>query len=149
MTAEELVTIQREVNELEHAGRAEVASRIKTAREWGDLKENGEYHAAKESQAHLETKIARLREQIRSAAVIDAARPAGVVEHGCTVSYTDRETNRTQTFKIVSPHDAKPSAGSLSAASPVARALLGRRVGDLIDVQTPTGSRALSIDSIS
>ncbi len=149
MTAEELATIQREVNELEHAGRAEVASRIKTAREWGDLKENGEYHAAKEAQAHLETKIARLRTQIRSADLIDAAGSAGVVEHGCTVSYTDRETNRTQTFKIVSPHDAKPSEGALSAASPVARALLGRRVGDLIDVQTPTGSRALSIDSIS
>ncbi len=154
MTVEELATIQREVNELEHAGRAEVAARIKTAREWGDLKENGEYHAAKEAQAHLETRIARLREQIRSAAVIDARGSAAggsgeIVEHGCTVSYTDRDTNRTQTFKIVSPHDAKPSEGALSAASPVAKALLGRRVGEVIEVQTPTGSRALSIDSIS
>jgi transcription elongation factor GreA len=149
MTAEELVTIRREVHELEGPGRAEVAARIKTAREWGDLKENGEYHAAKEAQAHLETRIARLREQIRSAAVIEAIGNAGVVEHGSTVSYTDRGTNRAQTFTIVSPHDAKPSEGSLSAASPIARALLGHRVGDVIEVQTPTGVRALSVDAIS
>jgi transcription elongation factor GreA len=149
MTADELVTIRREVHQLESAGRADVAARIKTAREWGDLKENGEYHAAKEAQAYLETRIARLRDQIRSAAVIDAIGTAGVVEHGSTVSYTDRDTNRRKTFTIVSPHDAKPSKGSLSAASPIAKALLGRRVGEVIEVQTPTGVRALSVDSIS
>ena len=149
MTAEELTTIQQELNQLESAGRADIASRIKTARGWGDLKENGEYHAAKEAQAHLETRIAKLRDQIRSADVFEGLATQDVVQHGSTVSYTDRETSRTQTFKIVSPHDARPSEGALSATSPVARALLGRSVGDVIEVQTPTGVRALSLDSIS
>jgi transcription elongation factor GreA len=149
MTAEELATIQREMSELETAGRAEIASRIKTAREWGDLKENGEYHAAKEAQAHLETRIAKLRDQVRGAAVVEVTSTTDVVSHGSTVVCTDRATQRQQSFRIVSSHDAKPSEGILSAASPVARALLGRRVGDLIEVQTPVGVRALSVDAIS
>src|SRR5437764_9355379 len=135
MTTEELATIRRELHHLESAGRAEIAARIKTAREWGDLKENGEYHAAKEAQAHLETRIVRLQNQIRNAEVVEATREPDVVEHGSTVSYTDRGTNRTQSFRIVAPHEAVPSEGTLSGASPVARALLGRRVGDVIEVR--------------
>jgi transcription elongation factor GreA len=149
MTAEELETIQRELGQLETAGRREIAGRIKTAREWGDLKENAEYHAAKADQAYLETRIAKLREQIRSAAVIRVSASSEMVQHGSTVSYTDRSTNRQNTFRIVSPHDARPSDGALSAASPVARALIGRGVGDVIEVPTPTGVRKLYIDSIS
>jgi transcription elongation factor GreA len=149
MTAEELETVQRELRELETAGRREIAARIKVAREWGDLKENAEYHAAKEDQGHLETRIAKLREQVRSAAVVPITESTETVQHGSTVSYTDQETNRTQTFKLVSPHDARPSEGSLSVASPVARALIGRRLGDVIEVHTPTGVRRLSVDSIS
>jgi transcription elongation factor GreA len=149
MTAEELGTVQRELRNLESAGRKEIAARIKTAREWGDLKENAEYHAAKEEQGHLETRIAKLREQVRSAAVIEVTGSSETAQHGSTVSYTDRETNRTQTFTIVSQHDARPSEGALSVASPVARALIGRRVGDVVEVETPTGVRTLSLDSIS
>jgi transcription elongation factor GreA len=149
MTAEELETIQREVGELETAGRREIAARIKTAREWGDLKENAEYHAAKEDQARLETRIAKLRDQIRSATVIQLSGSAETVQHGSTVSYTDRSTNRQHTFRIVSPHDARPSEGALSAASPVAKALIGRGVGEVIEVPTPTGVRTLYVDSIS
>ena len=149
MTADELETIQRDLGELETTGRRDIAERIKTAREWGDLKENGEYHAAKEDQARLETRIATLRAQIRSAVVIRVTASSEVVQHGSTVSYTDRSTNRRHTFKIVSPHDARPSEGSLSAASPVGRALIGRRLGDVIEVPTPTGVRTLHVDSIS
>ena len=72
MTAEELEKLRSELRQLETEGRREMASRIKTAREWGDLKENAEYHAAKEQQAHLETRILRLREQLRRASVEDA-----------------------------------------------------------------------------
>ena len=75
MTAAELQRLREELNELESGGRSAIAARIKTAREWGDLKENGEYHAAKEAQAHLETRILRLREQVRAAVVVRA--PAG------------------------------------------------------------------------
>jgi len=149
MTAEELEAIRSELNQLETAGRAEIAARIKTAREWGDLKENGEYHAAKEAQAHLETRIAKLRDQVRGAAVIESAQTADVVAHGSTVACTDSATQRQQSFRIVSAHDAKPSEGMISAASPVARALLGRSVGDLIEVQTPVRVRRLSVDAIS
>ncbi len=149
MTVEELEAIRRELNQLESAGRAEIAARIKTAREWGDLKENGEYHAAKEAQAHLETRIAKLRAQVRGAAVIELAPTADLVSHGSTVACTDLGTQRQQSFRIVSAHDAKPSKGTLSAASPIARALLGHRVGDVIEVQTPAGVRKLSVDAIS
>jgi transcription elongation factor GreA len=149
MTADELATIQRELGQLETAGRREIAARIKTAREWGDLKENAEYHAAKEEQGRLETQIAKLREQVRSAAVIPVSTSAEKVQHGSTVSYTDRSTKRQHTVRIVSPHDARPSQGTLSAASPVARALIGRSVGDVIEVQIPKGIRTVSVDAIS
>ena len=94
------------------------------------LKENAEYHAAKEEQARLETRIAKLREQIRSAAVLEAPASSARVQHGSTVSYTDRSTNRQHTFRIVAPHEARLSDGALSSASPVARALIGRGIGD-------------------
>ncbi len=149
MTADELETIQQELRQLQSVGHPEIAAQIRTAREWGDLKESAEYHAATEDESHLETRIATLREQIRSTVVIQVTGSAEVVQHGSRVSYTDVNTNRNQTFKIVSPHDARPSEGTLSVASPVARGLIGRRVGEVIEVQTPTGVRRLSVDSIS
>ena len=149
MTAEELETVQRDLRHLESVGRTEVAARIKTAREWGDLKENAEYHAAKEEQAHLETRIATLRARIRGAVVVQPTNSSDSVGHGSTVSYTDRGTNRTQTYRIVSRHDARPAEGTLSASSPVAKALIGHRVGDVVEVETPAGVRALVVDSIS
>ena len=149
MTAKERGSIERELGQLETTGRREIAGRIKTAREWGDLKENAEYHAAKEEQARLETRIAKLREQIRSAAVIRVSASSEMVQHGSTVSYTDCSTNRQHTSRIVSPHDARPSDGALSSASPVARALLGRGIGDVIEVPTPKGVRTLQVDSVT
>ena len=149
MTANEHESIERELGQLETTGRREIAGRIKTAREWGDLKENAEYHAAKEEQARLETRIAKLRGQIRSAAVMQLPATGGRVQHGSTVSYTDRSTNRQHTSRIVAPHDARPSDGALSSASPVARALLGRAIGDVVEVPTPKGVRMLHIDSLT
>jgi transcription elongation factor GreA len=148
MTAEELESARRELRQLESTGRARMAARIKTAREWGDLKENAEYHAAKEDQAHLETRIARLRERVRSAVVVQTTGSTETVEHGSTVSYTDRTNNREYSYRIVSAHDAKPAEGTLSAASPVAQALIGARVGDVVEVDTPRGVRELAVDSI-
>ena len=95
----------------------------------GDLKENAEYHAAKEAQAHLETDILRLREQVRSALVVEHVEDDDTVQHGSTVTFTERQKNRTQTYRIVFPHEAKPSEGTLSSAWPVAQALIGARVG--------------------
>ncbi|HWF53050.1 MAG TPA: transcription elongation factor GreA [Solirubrobacteraceae bacterium] len=150
MTAEELEALQAELGELETAGRSEIAARIKTAREWGDLKENAEYHAAKEAQAHLETQILRLREQVRNADVVAKASGSDIVQHGSTVTFSEAaKAGRTQTFKIVSPNDAKPSEGTLSSSSPVAQALVGHRIGDLVEVRTPTGGRRLKVEAIA
>jgi len=148
MTAEELRSLKVELGELESKGRAQIAARIKTAREWGDLKENGEYHAAKEAQAHLETRILRLKEQVRSAVVVQSG-PRGQVAHGSSVTVTDLGKQETRQFTIVSPNDAKPGEGLLSAISPVAQALVGHKVGDVVEVAIPAGVRELRIDAIA
>jgi transcription elongation factor GreA len=149
MTAEELEALQAELGELETAGRSQIAARIKTAREWGDLSENAEYHAAKEAQAHLETRILRLREQVRAASVVQRSAAADVVEHGSTVTFYEADLERRQTFRIVSPRDARPSEGTLSSTSPVAQALIGHRPGEEVEVRTPSRARRLTIESIS
>ena len=130
-TAAGLVTLEAELAVLEGDGRREIAERIKTAREWGDLKENSEYHDAKNDQAHLETKIARLREKITGAVIVQEA-PAGaggVVSFGSTVVVRD-EDGGEQTWELVSSHEAAPAQGRLSVDSPVARALIGSRAGE-------------------
>ncbi len=145
-TAEGLATLNAELAELEGEGRREIADRIKTAREWGDLKENSEYHDAKNDQAHLETKIARLREKIAAAVVVEEAPavPGGMVGLGSTVVVRDQE-GAEQTWRIVSSHDAAPGEGRLSAESPVAMALLGRAPGDQVSVSLPKGRRELTV----
>ena len=148
MTAAGLETLHVELAALEGEGRREIAERIKTAREWGDLKENSEYHDAKNEQAHLETKIARVREKIASAVVVQETPAAGgVVGFGSTVHVRD-EHGSEHTWRIVSSHDANPREGRLSAESPVAVALLGRPTGEEISISLPKGSRVLTIISV-
>jgi len=148
-TAEGLATLNAELAELEGEGRREIADRIKTAREWGDLKENSEYHDAKNDQAHLETKIARLREKIAAAVVVEEAPavPGGMVGLGSTVVVRDQE-GAEHTWRVVSSHDAAPGEGRLSAESPVAMALLGRASGDQVSVSLPKGKRVLTVLSV-
>jgi len=149
-TAEGLETLKAELEALEGAGRRDIAERIKTAREWGDLKENSEYHDAKNEQAHLETKIARLREKIAQAVVVEegAAGAGGVVGFGSTVVVRD-QAGAEQTWRIVSSHDAAPREGLLSAESPVAVALFGRAPGEQTSVSLPRGKRTLTVVSVS
>jgi transcription elongation factor GreA len=149
MSAEELAALRTELGELETAGRAEIAARIKTAREWGDLKENAEYHAAKEAQAHLETRILRLRDQLRSADVVQRSGGADRVEHGSTVTVFEQATGKRQSYRIVSPQEAKRGDGVLSSASPLAQALLGRRAGEELELRAPARTRLLRIESIA
>jgi transcription elongation factor GreA len=148
MTAAGLDTLHQELAALEGDGRREIAERIKTAREWGDLKENSEYHDAKNEQAHLETKIARLREKIAAAVVVEEAPVAdGVVGFGSTVVVRE-EDGAERTWRIVSSHDANPAEGRLSAESPVALALLGRGAGEQASVSLPRGKRTLTVLSV-
>ncbi len=148
MTPEGLQSLSEELAALEGEGRREIAERIKTAREWGDLKENSEYHDAKNEQAHLETKIARLRERISTAVVVEETPAAnGAVGFGSTVVVRDSK-GAERTWKIVSSHDASPAEGRLSADSPVARGLQGRRAGDEVAVALPRGETVLRILSV-
>jgi len=148
ITAEGLRTLEGELEVLEGDGRRAIAERIKTAREWGDLKENSEYHDAKNDQAHLETKIARLRERIAGAVIVsEDAAPSGVVGLGSTVVVRDGD-GAEETWQIVSSHDAAPREGRLSVESPMATALLGRGPGDEISVTLPRGTRTLSVLSV-
>jgi transcription elongation factor GreA len=145
-----LESMRAELLALEGEGRREIAERIKTAREWGDLKENSEYHDAKNDQAHLETKIARLREKISAAVVVEEREgPSadGAVGFGSTVVVRD-QNGLERTWRIVSSHDAAPAEGRLSVESPVARALVGRRPGEQAAVVLPRGESVLSILSV-
>jgi transcription elongation factor GreA len=148
ITPEGLAALRAELHELETRARAEMAARIKTAREWGDLKENAEYHAAKEDQAHLETRIKRLTERLRGATVVDAPPTDGAVGFGSTVAVRDEASGRTATYTLVGAAEASASDGRLSIESPVAQALLGAREGDAVEVRTPGGTRTFHVERV-
>ncbi len=145
ITAEGLKALKQELHDLETKGRRALAKRILTARELGDLSENAEYHAAKEDQAHMETRIKRLQQRLRSAVVTEIATEGSSFEFGRTAEILDEGTGAVNTWTIVGPAEADVSQGRLSASSPVAQALLGREVGDVVEVATPKGSRKLKI----
>ena len=149
MTAEGLEALRGEIERLETEGRNEIAEQIKTARAWGDLKENAEYHAAKDAQAHLETKILQLREQLLTAQVVESSSGGDAVAFGSTVVVEDEATGKEMTYKLVSALEAAPSEGRLAFDSPVAAALTDRRVGDVAVVATPRGERRLRVVSIA
>lgn len=147
VTADGLETLKVELEDLETRGRREIAERIKTAREWGDLKENSEYHDAKNDQSHLETKIARLRERITTAEVVEEEQVEGIVTFGSVVTVRD-QAGVERSWHIVGSHDAAPAEGKISADSPVARALLGLHCGQDARVVLPRGESALTVLAI-
>jgi transcription elongation factor GreA len=150
MTAEDVESLRAELHRLETDERAKVVEQIKTAREWGDLKENAEYHAAKNAQSHLETRILRLRDKLLNAEVVEAgAGPDGLARFGATVTFEDEQRGQSQTVRLVASHDANPSTGAVSVESPVGAALNGHRVGHVVEVKTPKGVRRLRITAVS
>jgi len=141
-----LAALKAEIGELETVGRREVAARILTARGHGDLKENAEYHAAKDDQAHLETRIRRLRSRLRNAVVVDVADGGGAsFAFGCSAEVRDEDTGEVRTWTIVGAAEADRAQGKLSVESPVAKALLNRAPGAPVEVPTPGGTRRLRI----
>jgi transcription elongation factor GreA len=148
ITAEGLAALEAELHELETTARSAMAERIKAAREIGDLKENAEYHIAKEDQAHLETKIKRLRERLLAAEVVEADTEGSVLGFGRTAEVRDEATGTVHTWTVVGPTEADVASGRLSSESPVAAALLGRAVGETVSVATPRGARSYRIEKL-
>ena len=149
ITAAGLVALRAEIEQLEGPARHEMAARIKAARELGDLKENAEYHIAKEDQAHLETKILRLNQRLRAARVVEGVADPDVVGFGSSVALVDQTSGKELSFTLVGPTEADLGSGRLSAESPVARALIGARAGETVAVQTPGGERRYRVERVA
>jgi transcription elongation factor GreA len=145
ITAEGIAALQAEIEELEGPRREEMAARIKAARELGDLKENADYHIAKEDQAHLETRIKRLRERLRNAVVVEVDGGADVFAFGRTAEVLDERTGAVNTWTLVGSTEADLAAGRLSAESPIGRSLRDAPVGEQVRVETPGGSRTFVV----
>jgi transcription elongation factor GreA len=138
ISAEGLAELKAELEQLETTARKEISERIKIARDFGDLKENSEYHDAKNEQAFLETKIARLRERLNSAVVVETEDGAHA-QFGSTVTLRDEERNKELVYKLVGATEASVADGKLSVESPVAQAVMGKMPGDKVVVSTPRG----------
>ncbi len=148
ITEEGIAALRAEIEELEGPGRHKMAARIKVAREEGDLKENAEYHIAKEDQAHLETKIKRLRERLRTAVVVEIDDSADTFAFGRTAEVLDEGKGEISTWTLVGSTEADLSQGRLSAESPIGRALRDAKIGKPIKIETPKGSRAFVVQKL-
>jgi transcription elongation factor GreA len=148
ITAEGLQRLEAEIKDLEGPRRRELAARIKAARELGDLKENAEYHIAKDDQAHLETRIKRLRKRLSEALVIEGKSESDSFAFGRTAEVLDEVSGRLHRWTLVGSTEADLARGRLSLESPVGAALRDRRAGDTVAIGAPGGERRLRIKSL-
>lgn len=150
MTSRGLNRLQEELKTLKAHERPQVIRALEEARAHGDLSENAEYHAAKERQAFIEGRVAELEDKIARAEVIDVGKLSGKeVKFGATVTLLDEDTEEKASYQIVGQDEADIAARRLSITSPLARALIGKRVGDAIEVTTPGGSKSYEIVRIA
>ncbi len=149
MTLDGYNRLVTELKRLKTEERPQIIKAIATAREHGDLSENAEYHAARERQAFVEGRVGELEEKIRGAEVIDAKKLKGKeVKFGATVKLADEDTDEENTYQIVGEHEADIKHGRLSITSPLARGLIGKKVGDSAEVTTPNGAKSYEIISV-
>lgn len=148
ITAEGIEALREEIEQLEGPGRVEMAARIKVARELGDLKENAEYHIAKEDQAHLETRIKRLRERLRTSVVVEVDGDAETFAFGRTAEVLDEANDKVNTWTLVGSTEADLAAGRLSAESPIGQALRDAKLGTPVKVETPAGERVFVVQRL-
>ncbi|WP_203073033.1 transcription elongation factor GreA [Falsiroseomonas ponticola] len=149
MTAEGLARLEEELRQLKAEERPAVIRAIAEARAHGDLSENAEYHAAREKQSFIEGRIAELESVIPSAEVIDTSKLTGnQVRFGAHVTVVDEETEDEKTYRIVGQHEADMKKGSISISSPLAKALIGKKVGDSVEVPAPGGARVYEIAGV-
>lgn len=148
ITPEGMAALKAEIEELEGPGRSRMAERIKAARELGDLKENAEYHIAKEDQAHLETRIKRLRERLKNAVVVDVDGDGNAFTFGRTAEVVDESTGKINTWTLVGSTEANLAEGRLSAESPIGKALRDAPVGKPVTISTPKGEKVLRVERL-
>jgi transcription elongation factor GreA len=148
ITKEGIAALREEIEQLEGPGRTAMAARIKVAREEGDLKENAEYHIAKDDQAHLETKIKRLRERLRTAVVVEVDGNADRFSFGRTAEVLDETKGAVNTWTLVGSTEADLGAGRLSAESPIGQALMDAEPDKPVVVETPRGSRTFVVQKL-
>ncbi len=146
MTAPGLQRLEDELRKLKSEDRPAVIRAIAEARSHGDLSENAEYHAARERQSFIEGRIAELEEIVSSVEVIDPASLSGDhIKFGAHVRLMDEETDKESTYQIVGLHEADIKIGRLSVSSPLAKALIGKKVGDTVSVPAPGGDRTYEV----
>jgi transcription elongation factor GreA len=149
ITPEGIEALRTELEELEGPRRTEMAARIKEARELGDLKENADYHIAKDDQGHLEARIRRLRERLRKAEVVEATDAApDSFAFGRTAEVLDESTGKVNTWTLVGPTEADFASGKLSIESPVGRALRDTSIGETVAVETPRGEKTYRVQKL-
>ena len=149
MTAEGHAALDAELKHLKSVERPAVIAAISEAREHGDLSENAEYHAAKEKQSFIEGCVAELEDKLARAEVIDVTKLKGdKVVFGATVTLIDADTEKEVTYRIVGEDEADISKGKVSVGSPIARALIGKSVGDEAEVAAPGGARVYEIEAV-
>lgn len=150
MTAGGYARIEEELRYLKSTARPEVIRAIAEAREHGDLSENAEYHAARERQSFIEGRVAELEDKIARAEVIDVTSLDGsTVKFGATVTLVDEDTDAETAYQLVGELEADVKEGRLAITAPLARALIGKEVGDSVEVMTPAGSKAYEILKVS
>jgi transcription elongation factor GreA len=148
ITAEGIEALKAELAELEGPKRQEMAARIKVAREEGDLKENAEYHTAKEDQAHMETRIKRLQERLHNAVVVEVDDRAEAFAFGRTAEVLDNDSGKLNVWTLVGSTEANLAEGRLSAESPIGRALRDAAVGATVKVETPRGTKSFRVEKL-
>ena len=149
MTIDGYNKLQSELKQLIHEDRPNIIKAIAEARSHGDLSENAEYHSAKEKQSFIEGKIAEIESTIAQADIIDVSSLSGKeVKFGATVSVIDEDTNQQFTYQIVGEHEADINNKKLSISSPLARALIGKEKGNIVEFSSPKGIKTYSIKSV-
>jgi len=146
ITAAGHAALEAEFQRLQQVERPRIIQAIAEARSHGDLSENAEYHSAKEAQSHNEGRIAEIESMLQRAEVIDVAKLSGTtVKFGATVTLVDGDTEAEKAFQIVGDAEADVKSGRVSISSPTARALIGKKVGDPVEVNTPGGGKRYEI----
>ena len=146
MTGEGYEALDVELKRLKTEQRPAVIAAIAEARSHGDLSENAEYHAAKDQQGWIESRIAEIEDKLARAQVIDVSKLSGSqVKFGATVTVIDEDTDETSRYQIVGEHEADVKSGRISLVSPLSRAMIGKEVGDVFEVNTPGGVKAYEI----